>query len=66
MSKKVKIILRNWDYTCSDGCCYDYGVSIEVNGEKCENEYSGDNVEDALKFTLNKLGYEVEIEIEHE
>lgn len=66
MRKKIKIILRNWDYICGDGCCYDSGVSIEVNGEKCDNEYSGDIVEDALKFTLNKLGYEVEIKIEHE
>ena len=66
MSKKVKIQLKQWDYTCGDKCCYDYGVTLTVDGEECDNQYAGDSVEEALKFTLNKLGFELEIEQEHE
>jgi len=60
--EKVKIKLKHWDYTCADECCYDYGVVIEVNGEECDDSYAGDDVEKALRFTLEKLGFEVEIE----
>ena len=55
----VDINLEGWDYKCGDGCCTDYGTTISVNGEKCDNEYAGDDVEKALEFTLKKLGYNV-------
>lgn len=61
MKNKVIIRLKDWDHTCSDNCCHDYGCSIEVNGVKCDNEYAGVSVEQSLEFTLNQLGYEVEI-----
>lgn len=53
----VNIELCAWDHTCADGCCTSYGTELIVNGDKCDNEYSGDYVEQALKFTLTKLGY---------
>ena len=34
--QKLKIELVHWDYTCGDGCCYDYGVRLKLNGEELE------------------------------
>ena len=72
--KKVKIELKGWDYTCGDGCCYDSGTFLILNGEELElplstkdmyigNTQLGRDVENALKAVLEKLGYEVEIEL---
>lgn len=59
----VSIKLEDWDYSCGEpGCCYEYGVQLTVNGELCDNSRAGDDVESALKFTLNKLGYDVNLE----
>jgi len=55
------IKLKDWDYTCGDGCCYEYGIEIEMDGELCDNEYSGDSVTGSLEFVLTKLGIEFEI-----
>ena len=63
--KKVKIKLKDWHYQCGDGCCDMYGTEISVNGVECGNEYAGDSVEQSLKFVLNELGYEVEIETDY-
>jgi hypothetical protein len=62
--KEVKIKLKEWEYTCGDKCCYDYGVKLEVNGEECSNINAGDSIDEALIFTLEKLGYKVYIEWE--
>ena len=68
--QKLKIELVHWDYTCGDGCCYNYGVRLKLNGEELEhpdypeqydNGYVGCDVEQALLSVLKKLGYEVEI-----
>jgi hypothetical protein len=58
---KVLIEIKEWDYTCGDGCCTDYGHRISVNGVECENEYSGGNVEQAIEFVLNQLNVKFEI-----
>ena len=57
--KKVQIVLNDWDYTCGDGCCYNYGVEIIVDGELLEED--GSNPNQLLEAVLNKLGYEVEL-----
>jgi len=56
---KVKIELNEYCYTCSDGCCTDYGTITKVNGEECDthNQDAGTIV----KQILEKLGYEVEL-----
>lgn len=67
---KLHIELIDWDSTCGDGCCTDYGTAIKLNGEDVEhydedqvvNAYVGSNVEVALKSVLKKLGFEVTIE----
>jgi hypothetical protein len=54
--EELLIELEEWDHTCNDGCCYDYGVNIFVNGEQIEDE-DGSNPHQLLKAVLNKLGY---------
>jgi len=66
--KKIKITFKEWDYTCGDGCCYNYGSRLCINDEELEhpnpevwdNGYVGEDVQTALHAVLKKLGYEVE------
>lgn len=66
---KLKITLEDWDYTCGDGCCTDYGTKLYLNGkllehpnpEQWNNNYIGGDVETALQAVLKELGYEVEV-----
>jgi len=58
---ELKIELRDWDYTCGDGCCYMYGKEVYLNGELLPEQYAEDSA-NALKVVLTKLGYNVEIE----
>ncbi|MGZ9868218.1 hypothetical protein ACU3L3_07325 [Priestia endophytica] len=65
MSKKVKLGIDSWDYSCPDGCCYDYGENIVINGTVIEADIRNDpceSIEGVLKF----LGYEVEWEEDEE
>ena len=70
MQKKIKIKLENWDYTCGDGCCTDYGTKLLLNDKELEhpnpeiwdNSYLGDDVQTALHAVLKELGYNVEFE----
>jgi hypothetical protein len=59
--KKLKIKLVDWEYECGDGCCYDSGQDIHLNGKQL-NENHAENNENALIAVLTELGYEVEIE----
>ena len=29
----MKIELKEWDYSCYDGCCYEWGTNLYVDGE---------------------------------
>ena len=49
------IILEHYHYTCSDGCCDDYGVNIIVNG--FELGCDGENVENVLNGILEFLEF---------
>ena len=61
--QKVEIVLNEWDYTCGDGCCYDWGVDVIVNGE--EMEHKNEDTETILRQVLEHLGYEVDIIRKH-
>ena len=66
--KKLKITLSDWDYTCGDGWCYEWGVSCKINGEETDSIYfaSANDVANGLEVVLKHLGYEVEIDFEDE
>ena len=74
-NKSLKITLKEWDYTCGDGCCTEYGTQILIDGKEVEhydeeqvvNAYIGCDVEVALKSVLKHLGFgNIEIEREYE
>lgn len=48
---KCEVCFQNWDYTCGDGCCSDYGTSLVINGylitQYCNDE---DSVVKVLEF----------------
>ena len=53
---ELLIELEEWDSTCGDGCCYNYGINIFISGEQIEDE-DGSSPQQLLKAVLNKLGY---------
>lgn len=57
---KLKIILKEFSYNCSDGCCTNYGTITSVNGNElpCRNQ----DTETIITQILEHLGYEVEVE----
>ncbi|WP_336638416.1 hypothetical protein [Lysinibacillus fusiformis] len=56
----MKVILEteDWDYTCGDGCCYDWGTRLYVNGEAITVSESSVDVT-AITGVLEALGHEV-------
>ena len=61
MPKELNITLNDWTSECSDGCCYDYGTELYVNGEMITTQ-ADHNLEDTLWNLLTHLGYKVTIE----
>lgn len=57
------IEINDWDRTCGDGCCYDYGVDLLLNGERITPYFCNSNggFAEALKILLNKLGVEAKV-----
>lgn len=37
---KVKIDIHEWTSECGDGCCFNYGTSVTVNGNRLFGENS--------------------------
>ena len=65
--QEINVTLRNWDYTCSDGCCYDYGVELIINGKAVDEEtssYMGDNVKRSLVEVLKLTGFKFNVDEE--
>jgi hypothetical protein len=59
--EKIKIGIQSYEYSCGDGCCYEQGDNIFINGERIGDIPNG-SAECALHLVLAHLGYEVEIE----
>ena len=56
---KVNIVLDEYNYDCSDGCCTNYGIITSVNGvELSSHNMDTDTI---LKQVLEHLGYQVEV-----
>lgn len=60
MINKVNIELREWDWMCEVGCCYNSGINIYVDGVKLEVE------KESLIGVLNEFGYDIEIKETYE
>lgn len=57
VSEQVLIETQSWESYCGDGCCYDWGTRLFVNGE--ELPVSNDIDVDAILSVLKALGIEV-------
>jgi len=55
----INIILKSWQHNCGDGCCYDYGVDVSLNGE--ELDCDGTDVQSTLEAVLKELKIKAEI-----
>lgn len=64
MDKKIKLTFSDWDYTCGDGCCYEWGTTIKVNkGEELTIHFADANSSaTAVVEVLTHLGYEVDFD----
>ena len=58
--KNLNITLEDYDSTCGDGCCHDYGTITTVNG--VELECHNTDPESIIRQILEHLGYNVTIE----
>ena len=56
---RIKIELKDYSYTCGDGCCDMYGTVTTVNGERLECENS--DTATIIQIILEYLGHEVEV-----
>lgn len=45
----MKVSLIDWDWTCGDDCCYEYGVDLYIDGEKIDSFPDSDT---ALEWVL--------------
>ena len=60
-TKDITITFNEWEHECADGCCYDYGTELYVDGEMITTQ-AEHNVEDTIWNLLTHLGYNVTIE----
>jgi len=69
-SKKetLEISLKDWDYSCSDGCCYEWGIHCKLNGELVANiMYADANAAvNSIKAILSVLGYKANVDFEED
>lgn len=45
----MKVSLIEWNWTCGDGCCFEWGYDLYIDGEKIESFPSPD---EALEWVL--------------
>lgn len=56
----MKIETQDWSYTCGDGCCYNYGTTLYIDGNEIEDRTFSSSG-DAYEYVLTEiLGFEVD------
>lgn len=40
----MKIYFEGWEYECGDGCCYDYGTNLHIDGKFVGSFYSNETL----------------------
>jgi hypothetical protein len=63
MENNVNIKLFHWNHKCADGCCDSYGVDVFVDGNKIG---SVNDETEAIKLIVETLGFQCNVEVEHE
>jgi hypothetical protein len=64
MKEKLNIKLKNYSWTCGDGCCTEFGTITEINGDVLEN--CNTDTATILEQILTHIGCDVEITEEFE
>lgn len=59
-----EIILTDWEYTCSDGCCYEYGTELVIDNYIVTRNFDMDV--DLFKEILNRIGIAYKLKFESE
>jgi len=68
ITEPLIVEFEDWEYSCSDGCCTDYGTRIYINDKKLEHphstteeyipsDYIGGEATTAVEAVLKKFGY---------
>ena len=55
------IELKDWDWECGDGCCYDYGTELIIDGVSLSKHF--DTCNGAFPEILKKLFDEVGVDV---
>lgn len=55
-NKKIKIRLQDYQWTCGDGCCHEYGWNLHIDDDKRINILFNDP-EELIRQLLIQLGY---------
>lgn len=45
-----EIEYKDWEYTCGDGCCYEYGTNVFINGYQIADTNDCSLIEEFCKF----------------
>lgn len=53
----LDITIKEWDYTCGDGCCTSWGKDIYINDQKLEIEDSDPSERTVIEEILKYLGF---------
>lgn len=54
----MDIHIEEWTYCCDDGCCYESGAYLTLDGKTVPHSFY--NTEDALEYVLSDiLGHKV-------
>lgn len=59
-----KIVIQDYHYSCSDGCCDEYGSNLYVNGKEVGTYSEID--ENMLEDVLREFGIEAEVKHEYD
>ena len=54
-NEKINITFNHWEYTCGDGCCYEDGIAMSINGEEVCHNVSY-NEQEVARSILKYLG----------
>ncbi len=58
----IHVKLTDYGYSCGDGCCYTYGIIVEMGEEKINLPFATEL--DVMKCVLSKL--DINLIIEHD
>ena len=59
LNREITIVFNEYDNTCSDGCCHNWGIETSVDG--VELSAHNTDVPTQVRQILEHLGYQVTI-----